>query len=371
MRYFLFITFLLSTNLVYAGAGHDHGESAFAQGGQAADHFDLTKEQILNLGIKSEKVSQIPVSETLDLLSFTELLPEKQVQITPKFESKVQDVFVKVGQKIEQDQPLLMLEPLTIGNPSVVHKSPISGILTSQNVIPGQIVSSGDDMMRVGDLSQILVKGVGYETPQMHQLKVGQPVEVHLDIWPNKHFEGKIQRMDLSIDPKTRTFSVYALIPNPSGNIKPQLQGTMEIYLDEKKLSLTVPKKAVLGEMGSYFVYVIKGVHVEKKVITIGAKNSKHVEVLSGLRKNDRVVTEGNYQLQYVSVSQSHDDHAGHESHDDHDDHDGHDHSSHEGEEHYHDDHEEDSHKGHFHHDSYDDEHDHHNHDHDHSGHNH
>jgi len=84
---------------------------------------------------------------------------------------------------------------------------------------------------------------------------------------------------------------------------------------------------------------VINGHEVEKRDITMGAKSGHHVEVTSGLFPNDKVVTRGNYQLQYISVggvqehdhSEDHDEQEGH-SHDDGHEHDDHedDHSGHE-----------------------------------------
>lgn len=360
MRYCIFLITILFSTAVYAGAGHDHGESAFAGDSAAADHFDLTEEQIENLNIQSVKVSLLPVAETVDMLAFTELLPEKQFHVTPRFESRVGEVFVKVGQKVKEGQQLVRLEPLIVGNPPVMQKAQIDGIVMEQNAVPGQIVSAGDVLMLIGDNSEILVRGVAYESPIIEKLDVGQHVDVHLDIAPERHLHGEIQRLDLRIDPKKRTFSVYAHIPSPPKNIQPNLQGVMEIQLSQENKVLTVPKKAVLGELGSYFVYTKNDAHVEKKDVVIGKNNAGHVEIKSGLKLDDRVVVLGNYQLQYVALGgvndhseDAHDDHSGHDNHDGHDhsedkhgDHDGHDRGEDKGDDHKGHDHSKDDHEG-------------------------
>ena len=182
-----------------------------------------------------------------------------------------------------------------------------------------------------------------------------------LDVDPDRHIAGEIQRINRVIDPESRTFSVYALIDTPDGDVQPGLQGTMEVFTGTDAPVLAIPKRAVLGELGSYFVYVIKDQVVEKRDVTLGAKTGHHLEIKSGLFPNERVVTKGNYQLQYISIGgiQEHDhDEKPHDEQEGHAHDDGHDHEeehvedSHAGHDHEnepHDDEDNDDHSGHEH----------------------
>jgi len=325
----------------YAGPGHDHGESAFAGGSGPATHFDLTDQQMNNLGIQSAKVEFLPIAQAVDMLAFTELLPEKKASISPRFDGKIIDIAVKVGQEVKKGQRLVTLEPVSVGNSNVVLSAPMGGFVLNLRAGVGEIVDAGGDILEIGDASQMLVRGVAYETPDIQILKVGQKAKLHLDIAPDRHIEGKIQRINRVIDPESRTFSIFALIDTPKGDIQPGLQGTMEIFTAADAPVMAVPKRAVLGELGSYFVYVIKGQEVEKRDVTVGVKRGHHIEIKSGLFPNESVVTNGNYQLQYMSVGgiQEHsDDEKSHDEQEDHFHDDGHDHSD-ETESDNHDDH--------------------------------
>jgi len=325
----------------YAGPGHDHGESAFAGGSGPATHFDLTDQQMNNLGIQSAKVEFLPIAQAVDMLAFTELLPEKKASISPRFGGKIIDIAVKVGQEVKKGQRLVTLEPVSVGNSNVVLSAPMGGFVLNLRAGVGEIVDVGGDILEIGDASQMLVRGVAYETPDIQILKVGQKAKLHLDIAPDRHIEGKIQRINRVIDPESRTFSIFALIDTPKGDIQPGLQGTMEIFTAADAPVMAVPKRAVLGELGSYFVYVIKGQEVEKRDVTVGVKIGHHIEIKSGLFPNESVVTNGNYQLQYISVGgiQEHsDDEKSHDEQEDHFHDDGHDHSD-ETESDNHDDH--------------------------------
>ena len=372
------------TRPAFAGPGHDHGESAFASTSGPAIKFQLTEQQMDNLDVRARKVELIPIQNTVDMLAFTELLPEKRAIISPRFGGKILKIHITVGQEIKKDQKLVTLDPLNVGNRNIVLFAPIDGFVVSLSAGMGEIIEPGGTIMEIGDATQMLVRGVAYETPDINKIKVGQIAEIHLDIDPDRHLLGKIQRINRVIDPESRTFSVYALIDTPRRDIQHGLQGTMEVLTGNEKPVIAVPKRSLLGELGSHFVYVLKGREIEKRDVTIGAKTGHHTEVKSGLSPNEHVVTNGNYQLQFISLNgvYNHDNHHKEDEHDhshdeDHGDHshkeDEHDHShdedhgdhSHEEDEHDHS-HDED-HRDHSHEE---DEHDH-RHDEDHEDHSH
>lgn len=360
MKYFLIaLATLAFSNHVLAGAGHDHGESAFAGGTGPATHFDLTDQQMANLGIKSTKAKLLSMQKTVDMLAFTELLPERKEAIAPHFEGKIANIKVQIGERVKKGQTLARVIPVNsvgVNNQPISLKSSKNGMVIRIFSLEGDVVQSGEDIMHIGDPTQMLVRGVSYETPDISSIEVEQNVEVHLDVDPDRHIDGKVQRINRVIDPESRTFSVYALIDTPEGDIQPGLQGTMEIFTGDDTPVLAVPKRSVLGELGSYFVYVIKGQEVEKRDVTVGTKSSHHIGIKSGLSPNERVVTNGNYQLQYISIggiqehehdekphdeqeghshddghvhkdnAQDHRDEENHEDHEGHDDHSGHDH---------------------------------------------
>ena len=302
-----------------------------------------------NLDIRYEPVQRLPIQETVDMLTFTELLPEKHATISPRFGGKILDIAVKVGQEVEKGQRLATLEPVSVGNSKVVLTAPMSGFVVSLPAGVGQIIEPGGTIMEIGDPSQMLLRGVLYETPDITKIEIGQSAHAHLDIEPERELVGKVQRIDRAIDPQNRTFSIYALIETPEGDISPGLQGRMEIATGKDDPVLAVPKRAVLGEMGTFFVYVINGLEVERRDVMIGAKSGQHIEIKDGVEVGEQVVTQGNYQLQYISVGGVHThDHEGEHGHDDahhdheraagHEDHADHNHAHDEGHDH-HDDH--------------------------------
>ncbi|MFH0789711.1 MAG: efflux RND transporter periplasmic adaptor subunit, partial [Pseudomonadota bacterium] len=69
--------------------------------------------------------------------------------------------------------------------------SPLSGIVLSENVEPGEFVSPGTPIITLGDLSRVYLRAYINET-DLGRVKVGQKVRVTTDTFPNKAYEGKI-----------------------------------------------------------------------------------------------------------------------------------------------------------------------------------
>lgn len=316
--------------MAFAGAGHDHGESAFSGNAAPATHFTLSDIQLQNLDVKTEKASRIPMQQTIDMLAFTELLPEKTATISPRFNGKVLNISVKVGQAVKKGQTLALLDPLNVGNNRVKLTAPIDGFVLHLHAGVGEIVQAGGAIMEVGDDSQMLLRGVAYETPDILKIKVGQRVDAHLDIAPQRRLEGIIQRINRVIDPQTRTFSVYALIDTPKHTIKPGLQATLEVFTGTNQPVLAVPKAAVLGEIGSYFLYIKNGHNIERRPIGIGVKSAQHIQITHGLKGGENVVTQGNYQMQYILTGNAAPHNHTENNENDNAEHEGHNHSQHE-----------------------------------------
>jgi multidrug efflux pump subunit AcrA (membrane-fusion protein) len=61
---------------------------------------------------------------------------------------------------------------------------------------------------------------------------------------------------------------------------------------------LSVPKASVITEQGRTFVFVFRGGETyERRIVVLGSEGQDYYEVRSGVQADERVVTEGIYQL--------------------------------------------------------------------------
>lgn len=285
---------------VWAGPGHDHG--APGDSGGPLSEIVLTDAMITNLGIKTAPASLQNVSKTVDLIANIDYLPEKQAIVSTRAEGSVSKILVKTGQQIKQGDEVIVLEPRLVGNPPVTLKAPIDGYITEQNVVIGQSVTPDQPLLRIADLSEVLVRGQAYEDMSQAGLMVGQNVTVTTVSFSGEVFEGTVQRIDASFTPGTRVREIWAVVENPEGKLLANMQARLSVMVGNQTMALVVPQRAVLGDTGHYFLYVREGDHFYRREVTLGNRFGSLREIIDGVLPDEEVVTVGNYQLQFVTA---------------------------------------------------------------------
>ncbi|NJD62282.1 MAG: HlyD family efflux transporter periplasmic adaptor subunit [Deltaproteobacteria bacterium] len=109
--------------------------------------------------------------------------------------------------------------------------SPLSGIVLSKNVEPGDYVAAGTPIVTIGDIADVWLRAYIEET-DLGRVKTGQPVDVTTDSYPGKIYAGRISFIapQAEFTPKsvqTRkervklVYRVKVAIANPSMELKP------------------------------------------------------------------------------------------------------------------------------------------------------
>jgi HlyD family secretion protein len=122
-----------------------------------------------------------------------------------------------------------------------VLEAPLTGVVLSKNIEPGEYVSPGTPVITVGDLAQVWVRAYINET-ELGKVKVGQKVRVTVDTFPGKHYEGRISFIASQSEftpkniqtQKERVKLVYRIkveIPNPQMELKPGMPADGEILI--------------------------------------------------------------------------------------------------------------------------------------------
>lgn len=289
----------------FAHEGEDHAEAPGTEGGAGVvSTVTLSATAINNLGIQTVKAAIAPRAASVDVNGIIEFLPERQAIVTSRAAGRVSEIHIKVGEMVKKGQSLLTIQPIFVGSSPVSIPSPITGYVTKQSVVLGQSVTPEAALMEVGDSSEVLVRGVMYETPDVTKIQVGQNVRVTSSLLGSDSLLGKVQRMDGAYDRGSRTFNVYALVNNPERKLLANMQVVLSIEITTPADILTVPVKAILGDSGEQFVFVRSGNDFERRSVKLGAKFGNDREVLEGVFPDEEVVTVGNYQLQFAKSSE-------------------------------------------------------------------
>ena len=112
-----------------------------------------------------------------------------------------------------------ILNPQTIGNVGGVIaekaqlKAPISGQVIKSNAVVGQMATPGVALAIIADTEHLYVSARIKES-EILRVKIGQVVEIHVDAFPGKAFQGRIENIGRAT---ASSFSVLAG-GNDSGN---------------------------------------------------------------------------------------------------------------------------------------------------------
>ena len=142
--------------------------------------------------------------------------------------------------RMEQAKANLGLTETRLGYATLV--APLSGVVLSKNIEPGEYVAPGTPVVTVGDLENVWLRAYVNES-DLGRVKVGQRVRVATDTYPGKAYEGRLSFIASQAEftpknvqtEKERVKLVYRVkidIPNPKMELKPGMPADAEIMLE-------------------------------------------------------------------------------------------------------------------------------------------
>lgn len=193
-------------------------------------------------------------------------------------------------QQMTQIQNQLDLQREVVNNlrKNSVIKSPITGVVTARNFESGDLFAS----MPILHIMQInKLKVMANVSEQFYpNVKVGQKVDIMVDIYPDEVFEGSVTRINPALDAATRTFSVEITIPNSNLRLRPGMYARATFNMGQRE-SVVIDDVAVQKQAGSSerFVYVIKDGVAEYRFVRDGRRVGNQVEIKGGLEAGEQV----------------------------------------------------------------------------------
>ena len=169
--------------------------------------------------------------------------------------------------------------------------APASGIIDVRAVQPGERVSIGTPLFTLVR-NETLELAANVPARMANLVQPGQLVRLSLD---DRTIESKVARVSPTVDPVSRSVTVYVKVPNAKGAIKGNTFVSGRVVGERKASALLVPTSAIRQSPGNDappFVWRIAGGALEKRNITLGVVDDAAgvAEVKDGLRVGDRVI---------------------------------------------------------------------------------
>jgi RND family efflux transporter MFP subunit len=178
-------------------------------------------------------------------------------------------------------------------------RSPISGVVTTRDAIPGAVVSAGAPLVTVTDPNALWLTAALPEA-FASGVQVGSPLRFAVPTFPGQTFTARVQSVSASFDPVTRSLPVRGLVVNTQSRLRPEMFARVWIESGVRQSFVTVPESAIQRMDGSDVVFIAHpdergGARLERREVRIGGTSDDRTAIVSGLTPGEAVVVEGAY----------------------------------------------------------------------------
>ncbi|OOH91347.1 efflux transporter periplasmic adaptor subunit [Pasteurellaceae bacterium 15-036681] len=203
--------------------------------------------------------------------------------------------------------------------------APFDGVAGIVNVNVGQFITTGTEIVRVEDQSQMRIR---FTLPQtdLEQINIGQRVTAEIDALPGQTFPSRISAIDPAVDPSTGLINLEATVEEGQQKLLSGMFARLNVALPSHYDQIVVPQIAVTYTMYGETVYVLQPLSDEDKEMVEKMKaqrpdldatkmyRAKQVEVTTvdrrgiyahlskGLKAGDLIVTGGLQRLNNNSL---------------------------------------------------------------------
>ncbi|MGH9140944.1 MAG: efflux RND transporter periplasmic adaptor subunit [Vicinamibacterales bacterium] len=170
-------------------------------------------------------------------------------------------------------------------------RAPFDGYVQRRFVNLGQLVKGSGTPVPVMAVVRIDPLRVIGEIPEkmVPWIAVGQPVELHVDAYPEKAIAGKISRISPAVNSATRAFPFEALVPNDGALLKPGTFARVNVRTSKADRVLTLPYAALQYRYGVNRVFVVNGDRLVAKELKVGERLGDRIEIVSGVTVGEPV----------------------------------------------------------------------------------
>ena len=120
-------------------------------------------------------------------------------------------------------------------------------------------------------------------------IKLDQQVDINVEAFQGRKFQGKIWRISPTVDQNKRTFVAEVLVANSAGELKPGSYARAHVPTSHTERVTVLPQRAVYYVMGSNKAFVVKDGVVDSREVKMGDRFETDVEILEGVADGEEV----------------------------------------------------------------------------------
>ena len=186
-----------------------------------------------------------------------------------------------------------------------VLKSPTAGTVVERNLNPGQELrpdQPGSPLFVITDPTRLWVI-VDTNESDLGSLKVGTPLVIVSNQFPEDAFAGTLTQLSDFVDPVSRTLKVRGSVPNPERILKGEMFVSARVKVPKGDTPTVNAKAVYLSGVRNYAFVRTGGNTFTRKPVRVGRELEGRMPVLSGLQEGEEAVIAGNLFLDQIIAS--------------------------------------------------------------------
>jgi membrane fusion protein, multidrug efflux system len=184
-------------------------------------------------------------------------------------------------------------------------RAPFAGRVGIRQVELGQVLSAGTPIVSLQTVSPVYAE---FQLPQqaLADVKMGQKVQLKVDVFPDSKWEGTITTINPEVDPSTRNVRMRATVENTDGRLTPGMFANVEVYADHLDQVLVIPATSILFAPYGDSVYVLEKTKgpdgkeqliAKQRFVRVGERRGDFAAIVSGLKADETVVSNGAFKV--------------------------------------------------------------------------
>jgi len=176
-------------------------------------------------------------------------------------------------------------------------RAPAAGVVSAIDAEVGQVVASGQSVMRIALAGD---KEVAIAIPEARLEQLRRIADVRVALWAHEtELKGRIREIAPIADPATRTFAARVTLIDPPADVALGMTATVRFSSAPMPPSLGVPLTALLREGDATYVWRLdrQAMTVGKSKVEVAGVSGNTVILGSGVQAGDAIVTAGAHLL--------------------------------------------------------------------------
>jgi membrane fusion protein (multidrug efflux system) len=175
--------------------------------------------------------------------------------------------------------------------------APWDGVVSRVEVKTGEFVAPRTKLMEIYDPESLVIRAA---VPERYaaQIHPDMNVEIGLDAFSGKAFQGRIQKTYPYLDARVRSRTME-IVPEKPVDLLPGMFARLQIILEKHGNAVVVPKKAVIPSPEGAVVFVVQDQKAVRRRVKTGIEEKRRIQIVSGVLAGEKVIVAGHRKLKH------------------------------------------------------------------------